>query len=99
MGVVVLLIVFAMGWACDGWRTGLVAMVPIAAGLTLLCFVTTNNPSFTEVERSLSLSLQSIALNFLVKLGSLWLAYSAGRLAQWAAGAVAARRSRGARPA
>ena len=83
MGLIVLLIVFAMGWACDSWRAGLVTMVPIAAALTLLCFVTTNNPSFTEVERSLSLSLQSIALNFVVKLGALCIAYSAGRAASW----------------
>ena len=78
MGIIVLLIAFGMGWLADSWRTGLAVMVPIAAGLTILCFLTTNNPSFTEVERSLSLSLLSIAGNFAVKLASLWIAYSAG---------------------
>jgi len=78
MGVVVLLIVFFIGWATDHWRTGLAAMVPIAAMLTLLCLVTTNNPALTTIEAHLRFSPASVALNFLVKLAALSLAYSAG---------------------
>ena len=79
MGLVALLIAVLMGWLSDRW-TDLRFMIPIAAVLTALCFVTTNRPAFTEVEAQLSLSVESVSLNFILKLLYLSIAFSLGRV-------------------
>lgn len=73
-----LLIIFALGCACDRWRDGLLVMPLVAFVLTALCLVTTNNPVFTSIERDLHFNVTSLGLNFLVKLAALLLSYSAG---------------------
>lgn len=78
------LAMFAIGWFSDRWRSGLLIAPVVASGTTALCLVTTNTPVFTTVERHLSFTAESIALNFLVKLTYAFLFYSAGHLCKGA---------------
>lgn len=74
------LAMFVIGWFSDRWRSGLLIAPVVAAGTTALCLVTTNSPVFTAVERHLSFTAESMALNFLVKLIYAFLFYSAVHL-------------------
>lgn len=74
------LAMFAIGWFSNRWRSGLPIALVVAVGTTALCLVTTNSPVFTAVERHLSFTAESIALNFLAKLTYTFLFYSAGHL-------------------
>lgn len=74
------LAMFVVGWFSDRWRSGLLIAPVVAAGTTALCLITTNSPVFTAVERHLSFTAESLALNFLVKLVYAFLFYSAGHL-------------------
>jgi len=74
------LAMFVIGWFSDRWRSGLLIAPVVAAATTALCLVTTNSPVFTAVERHLSFTAESMALNFLVKLIYAFLFYSAGYL-------------------
>lgn len=67
-----------IGWASDRWRSGLLIAPVVAAGTAVLCLITTNSPVFTAVERDLSFTVDSMALNFLAKLIYALLFYSAG---------------------
>ncbi len=77
MGLLALLIAFLMGRLSDRWAD-VRFMIPVAAVLTGLCFVTTNRPAFTEFEAQLNLSAQSISINFILKLAYLSSAFSIG---------------------
>ncbi len=74
------LAMFVVGWFSDRWRSGLLIAPVVAAATTALCLVTTNSPVFTAVERHLSFTAESMALNFLIKLIYAFLFYSAGHL-------------------
>lgn len=80
MLIVAWLAMFVFGWFSDRWRSGLLIAPVVAAGITGLCLVTTNSPVFTAIERNLSFTAESVALNFLVKLIHALLFYSAGHL-------------------
>ena len=77
MGLLALLIAVLMGRLSDRWAD-VRLMIPVAAVLTALCFVTTNQPAFTEFEAELNLSAQSISINFALKLLYLSVAFSIG---------------------
>jgi hypothetical protein len=78
MSLAILLIVLFMGYAADRWSSGLPIVALVAVAMTMLCLLTTNNPSFTGIERELRFTLESLSLNLLVKLALVLTAYSGG---------------------
>ena len=77
MALFSLMFAFVVGRLSTRWKN-VWYMIPTAALLTAFCFITTNRPAFTQVEHELSLSVQSVLLNFAVKVAYLTCVYSVG---------------------
>ena len=80
MLLVALLLTGVFGYASGQWRSDFKVLLASSVVLTVLCFVTSNRPAFTDLERGISLSVTSIALNVLVKLSYLVAAYALGHV-------------------
>lgn len=68
MIVIAWLTLFILGWSSDRWSIGL-TIAPLSASIiTVSCLFMTNNPALTSIERHIEFTVESITLNFLVKM-------------------------------
>ena len=68
MIVIAWLTLFILGWSSDRWSIGLTIALLSASIITVSCLFMTNNPAFTSIERHIEFTVESITLNFLVKM-------------------------------